>query len=95
MVQELRFRFLFLVFVSSDELVEAYIALADWLHACPFLLRPNDKPLDRRSRRGKTMVALRYENEPIPPEYGVPTRLLVPHLFSGSRPSGSTGCNSP
>ena len=30
---------------------------------------------------GKAMVALRYEDKPIPPDHGGPARLLVPHLY--------------
>jgi DMSO/TMAO reductase YedYZ molybdopterin-dependent catalytic subunit len=30
---------------------------------------------------GKAMVALRYENKPLEPDHGGPSRLLVPHLY--------------
>jgi DMSO/TMAO reductase YedYZ molybdopterin-dependent catalytic subunit len=30
---------------------------------------------------GKSMVATRYEGEPLAPEHGGPARLLVPHLY--------------
>ena len=30
---------------------------------------------------GKAMVALRYDDKPIPPDHGGPARLLVPHLY--------------
>ena len=31
--------------------------------------------------RGKAWVATEYDDEPLDPEHGGPTRLLVPHLY--------------